>query len=612
MSDLDAVVAALSTDDPAAAQRAILEALASPKANAETIELAFEVGDWLFERGQADAGSEVYLATFRKIEAMGDAPRFELARRLDRLAEHLARAGGLEGAAEALKGSIAQSRSEADMDARALTWRLRSLSHVNSMLGREEVAAGVERESRELTRRTGAREMSGGAGAAAGAAAEAAKAMKPASAPGEAAMRHRTVADAMASVPDSDTYLKVPVHFATHRLPNSDDEKDCSPYDLFGYEPADQLRFGRAIVTVPSRRIVGHYEEPSTGWFGNGGDLDKSFTVQLINILPDQSLVLGEVSDIVAKSRKKEMVVFLHGYRTTLASGLMRAAQLKVDMKIDGAVVMYSLPSKGTILGYGHDRTNVERPKAHEQVRDFLQALVAGSGATRIHLVAHSLGCEMLIQSLNEMWKADGPAPKRRFDEVVFGAPDVDHKNFVDLIPRVKALANRVTVYASARDIPLALIGGIVQRDRAGFDAARLAGIPGVDAVDTTEGTSWFGSLFDQWGHWDFAADSIDDIRAVVWLSLNPPGRRSRIAQRTRADGAVYWAVEPRDGATLAIFRKALEWARELGIDAALTTARNGVAAEKAMTPPGERLAEFERLTAEIGAFSGAQSKPTE
>lgn len=424
-------------------------------------------------------------------------------------------------------------------------------------------------------------------------------------------MRHRTVADAMASVPDSDKYFKVPVHFATHRLPNSDDEDDCSPYDLFGHEPADQLRFGRAVVTVPRNRIVGHYEEPSTGWFGNGGELDKSFTVQVINVLPDQSFVLGEVSDIVAKSKKKEMVVFLHGYRTTLASGLMRAAQLKVDMKIDGAVVMYSLPSKGTILGYGHDRTNVERPKAHEQVRDFLQALVAGSGATRIHLVAHSLGCEMLIQSLNEMWKADGPAPKRRFDEIVFGAPDVDHKNFVDLIPRVKALAKRVTVYASARDIPLALIGRIVQRDRAGFDAARLAGIDGVDAVDTTEGTSWFGSLFDQWGHWDFAADSIDDIRAVVWLSLNPPGRLSRIAQRTRADGAVYWAVEPRDGETLAVFRKALEWARELGVEAALTTARNGVAAEKAMTPPGERLAEFERLTAEIGAFSTAQAKLT-
>lgn len=83
------------------------------------------------------------------------------------------------------------------------------------------------------------------------------------------------------------------------------------------------------------------------------------------------------------------------------------------------------------------------------------------------------------------------------------------------------------------------------------------------------------------------------------------------IVEKKRADGAAYWAVERRDGLTLAVFRKALEWARELGIDAALTTARNGVAAEKAMTPPGERLAEFERLSEEIGVFSGAQPKLT-
>lgn len=607
MSDLEAIVAALSSDDPEAVRRAVLAALAGPKADAQTIELAFEAGDWLFERGHPDAGADVYLATFRKIEAMGDAPKFELARRLDRLAEHLARDGALEGAAEALKGSIALSKSETGLDARALQWRLKSLSYVNDALGRTEYADDVQLEAREVARRSGAREMSAGLPKAAAAP----PAPKVARAQLDTGLRHRTVAEALAAVPDSDAYHKVPVHFATHRQPNSDDEEECSPYDLFGYEPTDQLKFGRAVVTVPANRGVGHYEEPSTGWFGNGGDLDKSFTVQVINVLPDQSFLMGEVADIVAGSRKKEMVVFLHGYRTTLASGLMRAAQLKVDMKIDGAVVMYSLPSKGTILGYGHDRTNVERPLAHEQVRDFLLALVAGSGATRIHLVAHSLGCEMLIKSLNEMWQSDGPAPKRRFDEIVFGAPDVDHKNFVDLIPRVKALAKRVTVYASARDIPLALIGRIVQRDRAGFDASRLAGIPGVEAVDTTEGTSWFGNLFDQWGHWDFADDSIDDIRAVVWLSLNPSGRRSMIVEKKRADGAAYWAVERRDGLTLAIFRKALEWARELGIDAALTTARNGVAAEKAMTPPGERLAEFERLSEEIGVFSGAQPKLT-
>jgi hypothetical protein len=41
------------------------------------------------------------------------------------------------------------------------------------------------------------------------------------------------------------------------------------------------------------------------------------------------------------------------------------------------------------------------------------------------------------------------------------------------------------------------MIGTIVDRDRTGLDAAAIAGIAGIDSIDTTAGEHWFWSLFD-------------------------------------------------------------------------------------------------------------------
>lgn len=239
------------------------------------------------------------------------------------------------------------------------------------------------------------------------------------------------------------------------------------------------------------------------------------FTVQSVDILQANEL-LDETRGLIERSDRKEILVFLHGYWPPLARGLMRAAQLKVDMKIDGAVVLYSLPSKGTMLGYAHDRKNAQLVKAHEQLRDFLLLLSAETGATRFHLLAHSLGCEMLVQALNKIWERDGATPQQRYKEIMFAAPDVDHQQFTDLVPRVTQLCKRVTVYSSKSDIPLYLMGTIADSDRAGFNAERLAGLPKVEAIDTTAGRSWFRTMRQSWGHWDLSARSLQILRCAT------------------------------------------------------------------------------------------------
>lgn len=636
MSEFSDVTRAIENDDPVGAGQRLLRLLAEPSwhgddlNNAEIIDFSFEVGDWLFEKGWPELGAQVYAAAFGKMQVSGTAPSFELARRLDRLSDHLSAAHRLEAALKATEGSLSLTRTEAGLDGRAVAWRLTRISQLNEALGNAEEAVAAREEAERAKMWGGIGEGSGeyrpkmpeSSHPMSGAPAGDIFAM-PGSAPGQPPKwayemephdevasvrdRYRSLADQLSKVADSDKYHKVPVHFATHRKPVAGiDANNYDPYNCFGYEPSRDLRFGRAIVTVPAERAIGSYAEPSGGVFGNGGALEKSFTVQSVEILPDGPALLGDVGGLIAESgdsgKRKELLVFLHGYRTTLASGLMRAAQLKVDMMIEGAVVVYSLPSKGTWSGYPHDRDAAADPLATEQVRDLLIALSEETGAERIHLVAHSLGSEMLMRSLNEIYKREEPNPKRRFDEIIFAAPDVDHDDFVAIVPRFASLGGRVTVYASQRDIPLMAISWIVERSRAGFDASKLAGISGVDSIDTTDAGSWLGGLWGSWGHWDFSSEAIDDFRAVVWLSLLPPGRRSLLAARQGRDRSAYWAVEIKQGA--GVLRTALEWARSLKLNVALTTARNAAAAEAARTPPGEQLEMFQQVTSELEVFT--------
>ncbi|MBU2581478.1 MAG: alpha/beta hydrolase [Alphaproteobacteria bacterium] len=649
MSEFSDVTRAIERNDLDEAASRLLRFLANPGfgsdrlSDAEIIDFTFEVGDWLFEAGRPELGAQVYAAAFGKLQAAGSAPSFELARRLDRLSDHLSAAERYLAALRAAEGSLELTRADTELDGRGVVWRLNRVARLNETLGDVEAAKKARDEAQRVKMQAGlgglkddlkpkmsmsrpktskpkmsgapieptppqsgpARPLAGDADAGEPAASDDFEMEWSAAGP-NVEERYRSLADQLSEVPDSDAYHKVPVHFATHRMPIGDVEaEDYDPYNRFGFEPSRELRYGRALVTVPADRALGSYVEPSGGFFGNGGALEKSFTVQSVEILADGPRLIREVAGLISESgendKGKELLVFLHGYRTTLASGLMRAAQLKVDMMIEGAVVLYSLPSKGTWSGYPHDRDAAADPLATEQLRDFLIALSEETGAERMHLVAHSLGSEMLMRSLNEIYKREEPSPKRRFDEIIFAAPDVDHDDFVAIVPRFTKLGGRVTVYASQRDIPLMAISWIVDRSRAGFDAARLAGIPGVDSIDTTASGSWLGSLWGSWGHWDFVSEAVDDFRAVVWLSLLPPGRRSLLSARQRTDQSAFWAVEIKQGA--GILRTALEWARSLKLEAALGTARNAAEAEASRTPPGDKLEFFQQVTAELEVF---------
>ena len=154
-------------------------------------------------------------------------------------------------------------------------------------------------------------------------------------------------------------------------------------------------------------------------------------------------------------SKEKEAFVFIHGYNTRFADAAKRAAQLAADLGFDGAPILYSWPSRAAFSGYFEDEKTVEWTGPH--LRSFLEQLAARSGASRIHLIAHSMGNRALSEAVQAIAKDDPTGSRPHFQEIVLAAPDIKVNMLKPLADAMAPLAKKVTLYTSTNDDALIL-----------------------------------------------------------------------------------------------------------------------------------------------------------
>ena len=206
-----------------------------------------------------------------------------------------------------------------------------------------------------------------------------------------------------------------------------------------------KLETGTVVVSVPRNRAVGEIPKPSLLRFDVRPDPARHVIVGDMKIHPDMEAFVREVKLELARSERREIFVLIHGYNTKFDAGIERAAQLSVDLEVDGAAVYYSWPSAGSLFGYKADRSQIG-DAAVQDLEDFLLILADRTGADRISVVAHSMGNEFLTRALEKM-AADRP-DETLFNEVVFASPDVDADDFIE---RVSGIGDGSTAPSRSR-----------------------------------------------------------------------------------------------------------------------------------------------------------------
>lgn len=332
--------------------------------------------------------------------------------------------------------------------------------------------------------------------------------------------------------PDStelpEDFARVPVLFATDRRRSSSADVDLIEYG----SDRGPLVWGKAVVSIPKSHVPGHLEAPSIFRFEFRENPSKH-----IMLLGAREFSQAEWADTLrawnAASPSHEVLVYIHGYNVAFEDAARRAAQLSYDIAFNGATVMYSWPSKGTLLGYSADEATVEWTITH--LEKVLEQVVATTGVDRVHVIAHSMGNRALVRAVQTV--ASRYPGRPAFNQIILAAPDIDAGVYLDQIaPAIRADASRVTLYASSRDAALMASSQLHRFARAGYSGIDLVIADGIDTIDASAVDT------DLLGHSYTVEEKeiLDDLFNLLRHKMQPSGRNLRKA--TRGSG-IFWSL---------------------------------------------------------------------
>ena len=214
----------------------------------------------------------------------------------------------------------------------------------------------------------------------------------------------------------------------------------------FGFERADQASFLRYSVSIPPERDPGEVNWPPRT---RKADASRDFLVLNEARFASATDFRLALQDEMASRGQTGAVVYVHGFNNTMAEGVYRVAQMHHDLEVPGVAVHYAWPSRGSALGYVHDRESALF--ARSGLEDLLSEMVA-AGAEEIVIVAHSMGALVTMETLRQMVLRDGSRALDHVAGVVLIAPDVDVDVFRSQARDIGDLPQPFLIFGSSRD----------------------------------------------------------------------------------------------------------------------------------------------------------------
>jgi len=125
----------------------------------------------------------------------------------------------------------------------------------------------------------------------------------------------------------------------------------------------------------------------------------------------------------VRGSAKRHVLVFVYDFSNKFEDAVLRFTRIVRDSGAEVAPVLFTWPSRGSVLAYGYDResTNFSR----NGLEDLLRDLAKDPNVGEVTILAHSMGNWLTLESLRQMAIRDRRIA-RKIRNVILAASDVD------------------------------------------------------------------------------------------------------------------------------------------------------------------------------------------
>jgi len=375
---------------------------------------------------------------------------------------------------------------------------------------------------------------------------------------------------------------EVPMFYITDRAP----EKDETGKLEYGFERSPSLAFGSTTVDLgddisweellDASRTQKRLKDVTL----TRGDLNEiargpmsptPFTEVDGEIVEDPEYVAKRLAaaDIfrkemvkqLAKTPRKEVFLFVHGYHNDFNDSVFAMSELWHFMGRIGVPIVYSWPAGYPgMLGYTYDRESSEFTVYH--LRLAVELIASFPEVEKLSIIAHSRGTDVAVNMLRELTigaRAAGlnPREKYKINNFVLAAPDIDVQVAMQRVlgDRLPWSAERFTVYTSPADkaigfarklfaSPKGRIGNLQPDNMTEVGKVAMArGNANLSIINFMSATDKSDSKVDTFGHSYFrdAPTVSSDLIIMLRDDVNP----GPPARPLESLGSKFWRVPP-------------------------------------------------------------------
>ncbi|MBN2629913.1 MAG: alpha/beta hydrolase [Rhodobacteraceae bacterium] len=263
---------------------------------------------------------------------------------------------------------------------------------------------------------------------------------------------------------------------ATSRAP-------APPPEYFSGNRDFATNYARFDVSIPPDRQAGTVRYPKST-----PDPQRDFVVSESRRLDSQRAFVSAINTEAAKLPRKDRtgVLFVHGFNTNFAEGLLKTVQLGYDLKVPGVPVLFTWPSVASLVGYVADRENALFSR--QPLAETLAAM-SRTNLDGYNLVAHSMGTFLTMETLLALAQKGDRATLNKINAVILISADIEIDVFRRQAPAVLAAGVPIYLLVSSDDKALklsAVIRGESQRVGSVRSNAELGGLD-VAVVDLSQ-----------------------------------------------------------------------------------------------------------------------------
>ncbi len=213
----------------------------------------------------------------------------------------------------------------------------------------------------------------------------------------------------------------------------------------------------------------------------------------------------------------------------------LRAAQIGFDLSVKGAMAFFSWPSQGSTGGYPADEATIEASEG--VIADFMTDFAERSGATAVHIIAHSMG-NRGRSARRQPHCGQGAAAHREVVRPNHSGRRRCRRGSVPAAERgLREVASRTTLYVSKRDRAVEASRWLHKFARAGLMPPTLV-LPGIDTINVTNvDLTMLGH-----GYIAEARDVLTDMHALITHGA-PPNERFGLREAKNEEGERYWLI---------------------------------------------------------------------